>query len=366
MDYLKQQQLTLPIVEVYLSIEEQILINVAKRLKKHRSLMDDDIQSWQSMKLAELESLTQQNIITIAKHSGLAVDEISKMLKQAGYSSIREFEDDLQEAVRQGKLVQAPPVGSSTALEGILMAYQRQAKDVFNLINGTMLEQSKQIYIDILNQTVGKVLSGVLTPQQALREAAAKWAEKGIPALIDKSGKRWSTEAYISTVTRSMSNNVANDMQDARFDEYGVDLIEISSHAGARPLCAPYQGRIFSRSGKDHKYPPLSSTSYGEPAGIRGVNCGHVFYPYIPGVTRRTYKPYPKAENERIYKESQKQRYLERRIRSAKREKSMMESIGDEEGAKKASKKVRDRQAVMREFIHQSERTRRYDREQVV
>ena len=367
MDYQKQQQLTIPVVQVYLAIEEQILLNIAKRLKEHKSLLtEDDIHSWESLKLAELGSLTQSNIITIAKHSGLAIDAISKMLQKAGYTTVEEFENDLQEAVRQGKLIQPPPIADSTVLTSILAAYQAQAQDVFNLVNTTMLGQAEQAYIDILNETTGKVLTGVSTPQEALREAAGKWAEKGVPALVDKAGRKWSTEAYINMVTRSMVSKVSNEMQTARFQEYGVDLVEISSHADSRPSHIPFQGNIYSISGKSTKYPPLSETGYGTIEGIGGINCRHVLYPFIEGLSVRRFPKYDEAETKKRYAESQKQRYLERRIRQAKREKAMMEAMGDDEGIKKAAAKVRERQAVMREFIRRTERTRRYEREQIV
>ena len=365
MDPLKAQQLTLATVDVFLSVEEQILINVAKRLKSGKKLLNEDINSWQLEKLQQLESLTQANVFTIAKHSGMAINEVSKMLEKAGYLAVDENEADLVEAVQKGKLIETIPVAQSVALQNVLTAYQQQARDTFNLVNSTILSQSRQVYLDIINQTVGKVLSGVSTPQEALRETAAKWAEKGVPALIDKRGRQWSAEAYISAVTRSMSNNIANEMQEARMDEYGADLIEVSSHSGARPGCAPYQGRVFSRSGNHPKYKPLSSTSYGRPEGLKGVNCGHLFYPFIEGITDRTYRPVKKAENDEAYKESQQQRYLERRIRQAKRELEMMGAMGDDIGIGMAKKKVKDRQADMRSFINSTGRTRRRDREQV-
>lgn len=366
MDYEEQQQLTLPVVDVYQEIEEQILINVAKKLRRDKSLFTkENINSWQVEKLNELESLSQENVVTIAKHSGLAVDEVTKMLKKSGYRTVRRDEDDLQKAVQQGKTIETPPLEKSKALEAVLLSYQRQAKETFNLVNTTMLDQSQQAYRDIVNQTTGKVLAGVQTPQQALREVSRKWADMGIPALVDRAGKRWSTEAYVSMVTRSMSNNVANEMQDARMDEYGVDLIEVSSHAGARPKCAPYQGQIYSRSGSSDQYPPFSDTSYGLPDGLFGVNCGHNKYPFIPGVSKPRYKGYDQETNKRIYENSQKQRYLERRIRKAKREESMMKEMGDEEGAKMARSKVRERQAELRGFIDKTGRTRRRAREQI-
>jgi len=67
-----------------------------------------------------------------------------------------------------------------------------------------------------------------------LRRVSSEWAQKGVPALIDKAGRQWSTEAYVGMVTRTMSNNIANEMQDERMNEYGVDLVEVSSHDGAR------------------------------------------------------------------------------------------------------------------------------------
>lgn len=361
----KSQQLAMPVVEVYLAIEEQILINIAKRLREGKKLMEDDIQEWQLKKLMELGTLTQQNIITIAKHAGMAVNEVSKMLEEAGYTAVEEIEGDLAEAVQMGVAVQPPAVAESAAIAAVLTAYQQQAMDVFNLVNTTMLQQAEQAYIDILNQTVGKVLTGVQTPQQALRETAARWAEQGIPALIDRKGRKWTTEAYVNMVMRSMSNRISNDMQFARMDDYGVDLIEVSSHLDARPKCAPYQGRIYSRSGRHPKYPPFSSTSYGEPDGLLGINCRHVIYPYIEGVSKQRFHPYDLKEVSKAYKQSQKQRYLERQIRYAKRELKMMEALGDEEGIKRAKQKVRERQANMRRFIEETGRRRNYGREQI-
>ncbi|EIJ79122.1 protein gp4 [Bacillus methanolicus PB1] len=366
MDPLKQQQLTMPVVEVFLAIEEQILINIAKRLKKHKGLFDEDIHSWQVQKLSELGALTQQNIIMIAKYARLSIDEVTKMLEQAGYTTVQEYEGDLQEAVQLGLAIQ-PPTGPevSTSLQAILSAYQAQAMNTFNLVNTTLIQQAEQAYLDIVNQTVGKVLAGVQTPREALREVAAKWANDGIPALIDKAGRKWSTEGYLSMIARTMSNNIANDMQDARMAEYGVDLIEVSSHMGARPKCAPYQGRIFSLSGTSDKYPPFSSTSYGQPDGLFGINCRHVKYPFIPGITKQRFKPYDAEKNRKAYEESQQQRYLERQIRKAKREYNMMEALHDKEGMKKAREKVLQAQENMREFFKQTGRTRNRSREQL-
>jgi hypothetical protein len=364
MEPLRQQQLATPVVEVFLAIEEEILYSIAMLLRKHDSLLTEEtIQSWKLENLLQLGQLTQRNVITIAKYAGKSINEVSKMLQTAGYEAVRANEPDFVEAVAKGIFIQQPSVAESVVLANILTAFQGQAFDVFNLINTTMLEQSQQIYLDILNETTGKVLTGTKTPRQALRETATKWADKGVPALIRADGAKLSTEAYVNSVMRSMSNRVANEMQDARMDEYGCELIEVSAHMGARPGCAPFQGRIFARKGKHPKYSSLSDTSYGEPAGLFGINCRHVKYPFIEEITKKRFNPNNSAENKRVYEESQRQRALERKIRAAKRELSMLQKMNDAEGVEMAKKKVRQRQANMREFIKETERTRRYERE---
>lgn len=365
MKRLKIQQLSLPTVELFLKMEDEILTNAARRLRKKKGLLDDDIQSWQLDKLNQLGALTQENIITMAKHSHLAIDEVSELLKQAGYDAVSEIDMDLIEGIRQGVLARPAAIAESQALLNILQAYEEHSKNWINMVNTTMLDQSRQQYLNVVNEVTGKVLAGTATPQQALRQAAGKWAEMGIPAMIDKAGRTWSTEGYLNMITRTVSNNVANEMQDARMDEYDVDLVEVSSHMGARPLCAPYQGLIYSRSGRDPHYPDLNGTSIGEAAGLFGINCGHIKYPYVPGITEKRYTTYALKENDRIYEESQKQRYLERDIRKAKRELNVMKALDDKEGQEAAKQKVLQRQANMRGFINETGRTRRNAREQL-
>ncbi|MGJ9460295.1 phage minor capsid protein [Oceanobacillus sp. CF4.6] len=374
MDKETLQKFSKPVSDVYLSIEDQLLTNIAKKLAKDNSLLVDiekdgdiqKIQSWQLNQLGQLDSLSEENIKTIAKKSGVAVEEIEKMVTGVGYKSVNEIEGVMKEGAEKGVLL-TPPEGAkdSGALKNILSAYEQQAKSSLNLTNTTLIEQSKQKYLDVINQTTGKVLSGVTSAQQAQREAIRELANGGVPALIDRSGREWNTEAYVNMVMRSTSNNVAKEMQDGRMDEYGVDLVEVSSHAGARPGCEPYQGKIYSRSGESNKYPPLSETSMGDADGLFGVHCGHVQYPYIEGISKKTYEPGNKKENDKVYEQSQKQRLLERNVRSSKRELAMMMQIGDAYGINDAEERLKDKQANMRAFINDTGRTRKISREQI-
>ena len=178
-------------------------------------------------------------------------------------------------------------------------------------------------------------------------------------------------------VIRTTSHNAAIKAIRTRQEEFGGgDIFQVSSHPGARPLCYPYQGKFFSwsmgpgeftdGSGQTQHYDNINDSSYGEPAGLFGINCGHHPIPMIPGFSYPQDGPVlDEEENRRVYEESQVQRQYERDIRSAKRDLEVARATGDEELAKEELQRVRQQQARMRAFIEETGRARRYDREQI-
>jgi hypothetical protein len=366
------EQLSLPVVEIYEAIERELLLNMATLLKEDKALIletDDETKyhHWRLVQLGKLGRLNRQHIATLSRYSGKTKEAVSKMLQDAGYGALMENEAIYSAAIAEGAALPAVPlIDKSAALLRVLFAYQQRAQDMFNLVNTTMLQEAGQLYRDIINKNTGMLLSGAITPQQALRRTAQEWGRHGVPALRDKAGKKWTTEAYVNMISRTLCNQVSNDMQFARMDEYGTDLIEVSSHLGARERCAPFQGRIFSRSGKSKKYAAWSSTSHGEAAGLLGINCHHVIYPYISGKSTKRYEPYDHSENQRVYEESQQQRAYERKIRKQKRELALLETLGDEQGIKESKAAIRNTQSQLRAFLDKTGRGRRRDREQIV
>lgn len=200
-------------------------------------------------------------------------------------------------------------------------------------------------------------------------------AKNGLTGFTDRSGRNWTPEAYVNMDIRTTAHNAAIQAVFNRCDDYGCNIIEVSSHMGARPRCEPFQGRLFDRNngsgyiedvnGNRLHYSPWSSTSYGEAAGLLGINCGHAIYPFIPGLSSKSYKPYAKAGNDKAYEQSQQQRSLERSIRAAKREAACLKAAGDAEGAKQSQLKVRQKEQNLNEFLQETGRTRRKDREEV-
>ncbi|MFZ4452079.1 phage minor capsid protein [Salibacterium aidingense] len=361
----RMDELSQPVIEIYNQMQSEMLVRISRRLAGEIG-DSEEISDWEARKMEQLNLLTEDNIEVIAEHSGQIREVIRKALEDIGFEGVQQNEELFQQAKKQGAdLADPPPPEQSNALLNILLAYERQAVERLNLTNSTMLDQSEQVYRDIINKTAADVTAGTKTSQQALRDTVRHWAHRGIPALIDSSGREWGAEGYVRTVIRSTSNNVTNEMQEQRFDEWGQDLVEVSSHMGARPKCAPHQGRIYSRSGESRRFPAMSSTSRGEPDGLFGINCGHVQYPYFPGLSTKRYHPPSKTKNDKAYKNMQRQRKIERDIRNAKTEKRMMEALKDKEGINAANQRIYNNQAKMRMFVDDTGRTRRRGREQI-
>lgn len=151
--------------------------------------------------------------------------------------------------------------------------------------------------------------------------------------------------------------------------QQGVDLVEVTSHPGARPSHAEWQGRCYSRSGQKTidgtVYPDFrSSTGYGTGPGLCGWNCRHSFGPYRHGAPH-AYDPDPKSEtglpNDEVYALTQRQRAKERQIRSAKRElRGAQQVYGSDKSTESlaavnaAKAKLRKRQSEMRDLVDTS------------
>lgn len=382
------RKLAKPIVDLYEQLTDELMTAIAEQLASYGYLTET--AKWKAAKLAQSGAFSRRTARIIAKRTGICPDLIVAAVETAAWQAVNEVEPSLQDAARHGILHDGVIPADSSVMQ-ILTMYQNQAQDVCNLVNTVMLYKARDAYTGLVNKIVdlasrpeylqilgkrtGAVVTGMQSRQAAVRQCIRDFSEKGLPGFVDRSGREWSPEAYINMDIRTTVNNVANETQFARMDAYGCDLLEVDSHSGARPLCAPYQGKIYSRSGRSGyttdlhgrsiRYYSFSSTSYGRPAGLFGINCGHHGYPFFPGLSVQRYQPYPAKQNDEDYKLSQRQRYLERRVRASKRECAMLDKLGDKEGFAQASARLKDRKSVLNDFLSKTGRTARNDRTQV-
>jgi len=134
----------------------------------------------------------------------------------------------------------------------------------------------------------------------AAQQAAGRGVNASVPAFVQTapaggrtgplptSGRDWSLHAYCTMVSRTTSRQA--EVLAVLTADPEHDLYMISSHGTTCALCAPYEGRVYSRSGTDPDFPPLAA-AFGkvDPAGPDTLantwlnihpNCLHVLLPW--------------------------------------------------------------------------------------
>ena len=224
-----------------------------------------------------------------------------------------------------------------------------------------------------------RTITGTMDGVTAIRKAVQELARQGVTEAAYPSGAHHNTDFAVRRAVCTGVNQTCAKLQLARAEDMGCNLVETSSHAGARPTHAVWQGQVFCISGHHPKYKDFyAETGYGDGDGLCGWNCYHSFFPYFEGLSEQSFSRDPSADagrdNGEDYELSQKQRYLERQIRASKRElityQSAIDGASDSATAEAlkedyaaAATKLKRREARLTQFIRETGRTRQPDRE---
>jgi hypothetical protein len=334
-------------------METDILARIAYYLSRGAVASAD----WQTRKLAQLGALTRDAQAIINQYR-------ARILLQTG-KAVTESAEDILAKIRARTPKQLKTIAAMTPeMRAIIETWSGSAATKVNLAMAQLAQNAGTKYVAAVSKASLSVVTGTETLQRSVFQAIGELER--LDAFVDKAGRTWTPEGYVKMVVRDNQRRASTATMFQAAAEGETDLIEVSSHLGARPKCAPYQGRIFSISGRSKKYPALADTSFGQVDGLNGINCGHIFYPYFEGVSTKTYEPYPAKENKEAYAQSQEQRAAERKIRYYKREAQKWGATeGGEQKAAYFNTRVKESQAEMREFIKETGRTRQRDREAI-
>lgn len=176
---------------------------------------------------------------------------------------------------------------------------------VANLM-GEITDASVTVMATVQSALIGRIEPDVYRrvglEQVALRQATGQGVyrqlpqfvealrREGVTAFVDKAGRHWSLHTYGSMVSRTTSRQA--EVLAVLTADPEQDLYQISRHGTTCALCAPYEGRVYSKSGNDPDFPPLAD-AFGkvDPNGPNSLtntylnlhpNCWHSVYPWTP------------------------------------------------------------------------------------
>lgn len=139
-------------------------------------------------------------------------------------------------------------------LQGELMEMAGTAKQsVENVFTIARLEQDPYRKL-ALEQILRQEAAGkpwIKSSQDLVKELETN----GITGFTDKAGRKWSMQAYGNMAVRTTARQ-AEVAALLTSDEY--DLWQITKVGTTCPVCAPLEGRVYSKSGTNPDYPPLT------------------------------------------------------------------------------------------------------------
>ena len=307
---------------------------------------------WRIQIMQEAGYLLEDITAELAKYARLQETEIKQAMQDAGVKAL-EWDARIYEAAGLSPL----PLWESPALVRLMERNYRATIGEWRNYTRTTAEAAQRTFINECDLAYHKASTGAVSYTQAVREAVESIASGGIYVTYP-SGHRDTIETATARAVRTGVAQASGDISIKRMEEMDWDIILVSSHIGARTGDGGqnpgnhswWQGKYYSRTGKDKRFLPFSVTGYGTGEGLSGWGCRHSFGSGTGHDEDNPFQNVDTEENKRIYDLEQRQRTLERRIRKTKREvMGMQEGVEkcQDEATKAAMQQTLDRKSYL-------------------
>lgn len=318
------ESLPVGIVDIYSELESSIIADISRRIAgiDGNEFRMTGTAEWQIKKAMEMRLSQDEIAKQVARALGKSTKEVKQLFKDAG---IKALESDSKIYALAGK--DPTEFMNSIALNQTLQAGIKNTNGLMSNFCRTTANTSNKLFEDLLDRAYLEVNSGAFSYQQAIQRAIRTLGVQGLQTIRYPSGHTDQVDVAVRRAVVTGINQTCARLQLDLANEMDCDLVEVTSHFGARPSHADWQGGIYSISGKHRHYKGLAeATGYGSGDGLCGWHCRHNFYPFFEGISVPLGNPHNAKESEEYYNNTQKQRSYERRIRSTKRQVIALES----------------------------------------
>lgn len=113
--------------------------------------------------------------------------------------------------------------------------------------------------------------------EQIKKRIKEKIKSSNVFGLKDRSGKVWNLDTYTEMLVRTTAVKAHNEGLAMQMLDYGMDLVQVTSHETSCSLCSPWQGRVLSITGNTKGYATLDDA---KSSGLFHPNCRHSLSPY--------------------------------------------------------------------------------------
>lgn len=321
----KLDKLPAEVVNLVQELQEEIISDICRRVSKADYLTPT--AEWELYKANQLNLSYKEVNRRIARQLKVRDQTVRELYTDTVKQALKEDADIFRIAAAMGKLpddtgAKIDRYFRSASFSQLLSKGLKNSKGQLRNLCGSMAAEANRQLSDAMDLAHLKVISGAFSYNDAIYAAVKSLADKGITRVEYPSGRRDNADVCVRRAVLSSVNKSCCDIQLDLANEVGSRYVEVSSHFGARPSHAEWQGQIYSLVRGDPKYPYFyDATGYGTGEGLGGWNCRHNFFPYFEGIDTPYHSPnFTKTENNEYYALTQKQRAYERAVRDSKRQ----------------------------------------------
>lgn len=357
------------LAELFRALEVTLLEEICSRLKA----------------ADELNEVTVQDIRALLSH-GIDLKEIKKAIRETSGISKTKLDKLLGDVVARNQqyytdMIHLAHITQPETLVDAaeVAAIRTQTLDTFHNLTAsmgflvdagrTMLPPAKAYQWALDNATM-QIQSGAINYNQAIKTAVKQLADSGLKVVDYESGHRDQIDVAARRAVMTGVNQICAKYTEQSAQYLETPYFEVSAHAGARdkPWPSPWsshkdwQGKVYSIRANDI-YPSIYDVcGLGAVDGLEGANCRHRRFPWVEGVSERTYTDEQlehiddghgctfDGKDYTAYEATQMQRRIERTVRKLKREKAAYKAAGLHEDETAANIRLRRLNAKYKAF----------------
>lgn len=324
----------------YISLEERILQDIARRIKKVGEITST--ADWQINRLRILGYSSEDIEREIKKTLDASYPEMFEL-----YDKVIDWEYVRNKDIYEQINAEFIPYEENRQLQQITDAIIQQClEDLENVTkslgfyldyNGRkILTPLSQVYTNYLDNACFDVVTGAFDYGSVLRRVVTQLTNSGLRKIEYGSGYASRVEVAARRAVMTGVANLTGEIADYNAKKLGTEYFEVEWHAGARPTHAVWQGQVWT---KEQLY---SVCGLGTVTGLLGANCYHTYYPFFPGISQRNWSDDWLEEQNRkeskpkefqgkeytLYEAKQRQRQMETAMRAQREKVQMLQDSG--------------------------------------
>jgi hypothetical protein len=282
------ERMPIQIEKYFNDLERRIMEDVVRRIQINSEITR--AADWQIHRLNQLGMSKQAIELQIKNTLELSDKEIEKM-----YEQVVEFGYTRDKSIYTMAGKDFIPYNKNAELQQLVSAFSEQTKQTLSNITQSLgfttpmggkvlFTPMADFYQKTLDKAMLDITTGAFDYNSVLKRTVQEMTRSGVRT-VEFGATNWSNRVEVASRRAVMSGitQVTNKINDSNAKTLNTEHFEVSWHATARPSHQVWQGRVFT------KEELISVCGLDSITGLCGANCYHSYYPFIPGISERTY-----------------------------------------------------------------------------